>query len=129
MSRVLLAVILAVIFADAQTIRWHGSFDGALAVSQKERKPMFVVLVQRGCKECRELFATTLREKRVVRLVNENTVAVIVTKENEDYPIELLYTLDYPAIFLLSPEEVLLKGPLCGIVDAKLLEKELFDER
>ncbi len=124
-----LFVIFACTLTYAQTIRWHGSFDSALEVSQKENKPMFVVLVSRGCLECRELFATTLREKKIVVSINEKMVPVIVTKENEDYPIELLYTLEYPAIFLLSPEEVLLKGPLCGVVDAALLEKELLDER
>jgi len=51
-----------------------------------------------------------------------------VTRENEDYPIELLYTLEYPTIFLLSPEEVLLKPPVSGAVDPALLEKEVFDE-
>ncbi len=126
--RLLIAALLLCTILHASTIRWHGSFESALRASQAEKRPIFVVLVERGCDECRRLFVETLMQERIVRLVNEKSVPVIVTKENEDYPIELLYTLEYPAIFLLSPEEVLLKPPLSGKVDAALLEKEIFDE-
>ncbi|WP_457593949.1 thioredoxin family protein [Hydrogenimonas sp.] len=128
MIRFAAAVILLSALVHAQTIRWHGSFESALKAAQKLQKPIFVVLVERECPDCRTLFATTFRDENVVRLVSAKTVPVILTRENEDYPIELLYTLAYPALFLLSPHEVLLKGPICGIVDAKSLEKELFDE-
>ncbi len=121
-------IALCALWLQAETIRWYGSFDRALEASQRSGKPMFVVLVSRGCAECRELFATTLRDGKIVRRVARSYVAVIVTKENEDYPIELLYTLVYPTIFLLSPEEVLLKPPLSGMVDARLLEEKLLDE-
>ncbi|WP_456401533.1 thioredoxin family protein [Hydrogenimonas sp.] len=126
--RRIVALVLAALALQAGGIRWHGSFDRALEAAQAQQKPMFVVLVARGCTDCRRLFATTLRDERVVRRVQREYVAVIVTKENEDYPIELLYTLVYPTIFLLSPEEVLLKPPLSGLVDARLLEEKLFDE-
>ncbi len=128
MKLFIVAVTLLTTILQASTIRWYGLFESALRVSQAEKRPMFVVLVERECDECRRLFATTLMQKRIVRLVNEKTVPVIVTRENEDYPIELLYTLDYPTIFLLSPEEVLLKPPISGAVDAALLEKEILDE-
>ena len=128
MIRHVAAAILLCSILQASSIRWYGSFDSALRASQTENRPMFVVLVERGCDKCRELFVSTLMQKRIVRIVNEKTIPVIVTKENEDYPIELLYTLNYPTIFLLSPQEVLLKPPLAGEVDAKLLEEKLFDE-
>ncbi len=128
MKRFIFVMLAVTIFLYGDTIRWYGSFDGALSTSLKSQKPIFVVLVERGCDECRELFTEVLMQKHIVEIVNTKTVPVIVTKENEDYPIELLYTLDFPAIFLLSPQEVLLKPPLTGKVDAALLEKELFDE-
>ncbi|MCF6200869.1 MAG: thioredoxin family protein [Hydrogenimonas sp.] len=128
MKTILLSMALSLSLLCDTTIRWYGDFDEALKASQSSRKPLFVVAVERGCSECRELFATTLMRKSVVAIVNSKTVPVIVTKESENYPIELLYTLSYPAIFLLSPDEVLLKGPITGAVEAALLEKELFNE-
>ena len=126
--RLLIAALLLCTILQASTIRWYGSFESALRASQSAKRPIFVVLVERDCDECRRLFVETLMQERIVRLVSEKTVPVIVTRENEDYPIELLYTLEYPTIFLLSPEEVLIKPPLSGKVDAALLEKEIFDE-
>ncbi len=128
MKRFIFFMLATATFLYGDTIRWHGSFEMALAASQKSQKPIFVVLVERGCDECRELFTEVLIQRRIVEIVNAKTVPVIVTKENEDHPIELLYTLDYPALFLLSPQEVLLKSPLTGRIDADLLEKELLDE-
>ncbi len=124
----IVAVALLCTVLQAATIRWYGSYESALRASRAESRPMFVVLVERGCDECRRLFVESLMQERIVRLVNEKSVPVVVTRENEDYPVELLYTLEYPTIFLLSPEEVLLKPPLSGAVDATLLEKEIFDE-
>ncbi|BDY13650.1 thioredoxin family protein [Hydrogenimonas cancrithermarum] len=127
MQRTLATLLLTIqLFAD--TIQWMGSFDKALVLAQQSGKPMLVVLVTRECGACRELFATTFRDKDVVDLVNEKTIAVIVTEENEDYPIELLYTLVYPTLFLLSPQEVFLKEPLRGTVDASLLKEKFLNE-
>ncbi|BBG65254.1 hypothetical protein NNO_0551 [Hydrogenimonas sp.] len=128
MRGIIAAVMMLCSLLEASTIRWYGTFDAALEASRSSGKPMFVVLVERGCGECRQLFVSALRRERIVRLVNGKTIPVIVTKENEDYPIELLYTLEYPAIFLLSPREVLLKPPVTGAVDAALLEEKIFDE-
>ncbi len=126
-----LTTILLLFFCtamQAETISWYGSFKSALYTAKNKNRPIFVVVVERNCDECRQLFAGTLREERIVREINEKTVPVIVTKEDENYPVELLYTLVYPTIFLLSPQEVIVKPPISGAIDANLLEKKIFDE-
>jgi thioredoxin-related protein len=124
------AVLLLVsTLLHADMIHWMGSFDTALEKARRDRKPMLIVVVRHGCSQCRELFATTFRDNEIVQLVNNKTVPVIVTKENEDYPIELLYTLEYPTLFLLSPEENFLAEPIKGAADASLLKEKLLNER
>ena len=116
---------LFVLWLPADTIRWMGSFDAALKESQKTGKPMLVLLVTRDCSPCRDVVVELSRANDVAELVNAKTVPVIVTKENEDYPIELLYTLEFPTLFLLSPEETFLMEPVRGEIEAPLLRRRL----
>jgi hypothetical protein len=114
-------------------IGWYGSFDKALQKARSCAKPMLVVLVRRDCPPCGELVAALAADGLMARLIDEKTVPVLVTKEYENYPIELLYTLEYPTIFLLSPEETFLMVPMQGSADLlrlrRRLEKEVSDER
>jgi len=133
MRRVLvLCTLLAGVLA-AGPIRWQGSFDAARQRAEEERKPLLVLLVKRECDACRKAVAAMNGDGPLARLVNGRTIPVLVTKENEDYPIELLYTLEFPTLFLLSPEETFLAEPVRGEIDAsglrRLLEEELPDER
>jgi hypothetical protein len=125
--------LFALSLAGAGHIGWYGDFDRALERARKSGRPMLVVLVKRGCAPCGRLVASLAADEALSRLIEEKTVPVLVTKENEDYPIELLYTLEYPTLFLLSPEENFLMAPMRGEADPSLLrrrlEKELFDER
>ena len=121
MMRLIVICFLIAVSATAEMIHWIGSFDAALEMSQARNRPMLVLLVKRACPSCRNLLATALRDEAVVSVVNARTVPVIVTKENEDYPIELLYTLEFPTLFLLTPDETFLAEPLRGEIDAPLL--------
>jgi hypothetical protein len=112
--KILATLWLAWAVAVAGHIGWGGDFDRALEASRKSGKPMLVVLVKRGCAPCGRLVAAMAADEALSRLIREKTVPVLVTKENEDYPIELLYTLAYPTIFLLSPEETFLTAPIRG---------------
>ncbi|WP_201353659.1 DUF255 domain-containing protein [Hydrogenimonas urashimensis] len=109
----------------AERVHWYGRFDAALEVSQRTKKPMLVLLVTKECDACRHLLVKTFGDSQIAHLVNENAIAVIVTKENEDYPIELLYSTRFPTLFLLSPEENFMMEPLRGEVDKALLRRIL----
>ena len=112
--RILATLWLAWAVAVAGHIGWGGDFDRALEASRKSGKPMLVVLVKRGCAPCGRLVAAMAADEALSRLIGEKMVPVLVTKENEDYPIELLYTQVYPTIFLLNPEEIFLMAPIEG---------------
>ena len=133
MIRNLWLLWLFALWLQAETIHWMGSFDAALKEAQSTGKPMLVLLVMHDCPPCRNQLASMSKENRIVELVNGKTIAVIVTKENEDYPIELLYTLEFPTLFLLSPEENFLMEPLRGETETPLLrrclEEKLLNER
>jgi hypothetical protein len=133
MMRALTILLFTLSLAGAGHIGWYGDYDRALEMAQKSGRPMLVVLVKRSCAPCGRLVASLADHEALSRLIDEKTVPVLVTQENGDYPIELLYTLEYPTLFLLSPEENFLMAPMRGETDPSLLrrrlEKEVFDER
>ena len=129
--RILAAVLLACLCL-AEPVRWQGKFDRALALSRQSGKPMLVLLIKRECEACKEAVATINADAALSRAINTRTVPVVVSKEYEDYPIELLYTLEFPTLFLLSPDERFAAEPMRGGVSlARLrawLEEEGLDE-
>jgi len=117
---------------SAEPIHWRGDYDGALQEARTQGRALVVLLVRRHCLSCGKVAMRLGRDAALVRLLNEKSVPVIVTKENEDYPVEMLYTDTYPTLFLLTPSETFLTEPMRGEVNASLLrvrlEKEAFDE-
>ena len=109
-----LSALCLVLFAGEGRIHWYGDFEKALQESRKTGKPMLVMLVRRNCAPCSRMAANAMMEKRVVKWVNENALAVLVTEGSGDYPIEMLYTLEVPTLFLLTPQETFLRPPLRG---------------
>ncbi|NPA29951.1 MAG: hypothetical protein GXO33_07200 [Epsilonproteobacteria bacterium] len=116
----------------AEPVRWQGKFDRALALSRQSGKPMAVLVIERGCEACKKVIADINADETLSRCINTRTVPVVVIKEYEDYPVELLYTLVYPTLFLLTPDERFLADPLKGPVDSarlrRLLEEKLPDK-
>ena len=110
----LFAALCLSLFAGDGRIRWHGVFDRALEESRATGRPMLVLLVRRNCAPCSRMVAKAMGDERVVRWVKEHAVAVLVTEGVGDYPIEMLYTLEVPTLFLLTPQETFLRPPLRG---------------
>ncbi len=110
----LLLTLLLTAWADGERIHWYGMFDKALQESRMTGKPMLVMLVRRNCAPCSRMVAKALGDPRIVTWINRNAVGVLVTEGIGDYPIEMLYTLEVPTLFLLSPQETFLRPPLRG---------------
>ncbi len=106
-------------------VHWLGDYRQALKVSQKTGRPLLVLMVSKDCGGCRKVLTTAFRDTQVAAWVNRHTVPVIVTKEFGNYPVEMLYTLDYPTLFLMDSEERFLKKPLKGAVEGRSLREWL----
>lgn len=126
--RVYVILLLTALLSGAEPISWYGDFDRALRVSRQSGRPMLVVLVERGCRPCGDLLRRLASDGELVATISERTIPVLVTRENEDYPVELLYTLEYPTLFLLSPEETFLGEPVRGEVHLSVLRRLLEEE-
>lgn len=124
----LMLLLLTALSLHAGHIRWYGDYDTAHAHAVKEQKPLMVFLVERGSEASEKMLATTLMNQPYIEQINRRFVPVLITKgTTQSYPIELLYTVTYPGLFFLTPEELFLSDALIGYTDAASLQAYLDD--
>jgi thioredoxin-related protein len=75
-----LLVILGVSYGD---ISWYGLNDG-FKKAQKEKKPVMIYIYSPKCHYCKEMDATTFKDKKVQELVNRYFVPIKIRKCSED---------------------------------------------
>ena len=125
MRTFLLLFILSLIL-HADHVRWQGDFEKAREEAIKKKKELMVFLMIPECPECMKMLRSTFMNQNYIADINRDYVAVLVSKDQkQSYPIELLYTLEYPAIFFLDTQEIYTKEALFGYIKPETLEKHL----
>ena len=122
-----LFLLLALNFVShAEHVRWQGNFEQAREEAVKEKKELMVLLITPECYTCTKMLRITFMNQKYIAYINRHYVSVLVQKnQKESYPIELLYTLEYPALFFLDTQEIYTKEALFGYIKPKTLEKHL----
>ncbi len=95
--------------SSSAALHLRGDFDMALAEARASGKKLLVLLSDPYNHETPECLALL---RRHAFEIGKNAVTVIVIAGQQSYPVELLYTTRFPALFLLTNEEVLLEGPV-----------------
>ena len=123
----LVLVLLALLSTlYAEHVRWQGDYEKARVEAQQEKKELLVMLMQPECPVCMKMLRSTFMDQEYISYINENYVAVLITKgQKQSYPIELLYTLEYPALFFLDSHELYTKDALFGYIAPKTLDPYL----
>ncbi|MCD6191642.1 MAG: thioredoxin family protein [Sulfurimonas sp.] len=121
----LISTLLAVAL-NASHISWYGNFDKAHQAAIKENKKLMVLLIKKDCKPCQYSIKTTFLNQPYIKDINDNYISVIVTKnQKESYPIEMLYTFEYPTLFFLDNRELFVCEPLIREVTPERLKNHL----
>jgi len=121
-----LLLLLLVLMLQADHVRWQGDYEKARLQAQQEQKELLVMLMEPACSACTKMLRTTFMDQNYISYINENYVAVLITKaQTQSYPIELLYTLEYPALFFLDSHEIYTKDALFGYITPETLERHL----
>lgn len=112
---------------SADHIRWYGDYEKALLIAKEQNKPLMLFLRKEKCQECKKMIEITLSNQDYIKYLNKNFIGVIATYEEENsYPIEMFYTLDFPALFFVSSkDESFLCDPLFGYVTPKGLSDKI----
>ncbi len=113
-----------IVTLHADHVRWQGNFEKARQEALKENKAMMVFLITPECSMCMKMLRTTFMDQKYIAYINTHYVSVLVQKDQKmSYPIELLYTLEYPTLFFLDTNEIYTKKPLFGYVSPQSLAK------
>ena len=124
--KALLLLLLFISTLQADHVRWQGDFEKAREEAVKEKKELMVLLITSECSECMTMLRTTFMNQKYIAYINQHYVAVLVKRnQKQSYPIELLYTLEYPALFFLDTQEIYTKEALFGYITPAILEKHL----
>lgn len=91
-----LAIAISVVGSAAskggESVRWTKSYAEARAEASRTGRPIVLIVGSRDCPWCRKLEQTTLRDRRVVRKLNGETVSLKVDSDDESQA-ELLASL------------------------------------
>ncbi len=124
MRYIFVSIILAVVL-EANYVRWMPTYDMAHAKALQEKKGLFVLLVE-NYDEAKQINYELFTNKEYVESINENFVCVIINKDQtSSYPIELLYTLEYPAMFFLNTYELFACKAFFGLPTQKQFQEHL----
>jgi len=124
--RFLIIFLLLISTAQANHISWQSNFDKAHQQALKENKKLMVLLIKKGCKECLRTLKTTFMNQAYIDKINREYISVLITKDQKSsYPIEMLYTFQYPSLFFLNNKELFICKPIRGGVTPNKLNSYL----
>jgi len=96
-----------------------------------QQRILVVFLTKKGCRLCNKALMELLAHKKVKNILERRAVFVIVISgQKRSYPIEMLYTKNYPALFFLDRQELFACQAQRGNIDpegvVKCLQKAEF---
>jgi len=87
--------------------RVESSYVVAHKKALKEDKILLVFLTKKSCLYCNSEFTKLLENVAIDKIIEKRAIFVIVMKnQKESYPIEMLFTREYPTLFFLDKHEL-----------------------
>ena len=110
----------------ADHLSWQGDYEKARIQAAEEGKGLLVLLVKPACKSSSKILSTTFQNQWYISYLNKHYIGVLITKDQRSsYPIELLYTTQYPALFFLDAKEQFTHRLISGMVTPEIFIKHL----
>jgi len=106
--------------ANAQDVAWRRDYAAARKEATETGRPLLLDFGTEGCVWCRKQDATTFRDPRVVKLLNERFIPVKIDAERENRVTQALGIESFPTLVLASPEGKVL-GRQVGYADVAQL--------
>ena len=100
---ILYIAILVATSLMADEIHWAKDFQSGIETAQKENKPVLFIISKHSCPPCKLLAATTYKDERVIKMLNENFVSIIAHTDERDAMPRSLFLGVTPTIWFLKP--------------------------
>jgi len=102
--------VLVVVFiasgstANAQEVKWRQDYAAARREATETGKPLLLDFGTEACVWCRKQDATTLRDPRIVKVLNEQFIPVKIDANRYEKLTSSLGIESYPTMVLATPE-------------------------
>ncbi len=125
MKRYLLFLLLPYVLL-AEHVMWQSDYEKARVQALQENKGIMVFLIEKECLQCTKMLQTTFINQAYIAKINEVYVPVLITKDQQSsYPIEMLYTVEYPTTFFLTSREGYEREALRGYATPEMFKNYL----
>ena len=122
----LLLSILISLTLNASYVKWQGDFEIAHQEALKENKALLVLLVDKHRETTQKLLKTSFMNQKYIDEINKKFISILIIKgQKNSYPVELLYTLEYPTLFFLDKYELNFCPKVSGKITPEILSKKL----
>lgn len=102
--------------ASAQEVSWRHDYAAARKEANESGRPILMDIGTETCGACRRLDATTFRDPKLVKHLNEKFIPLKVDANREERLVQSLGIECYPTLVLASPEGKVL-GRQVGYAD------------
>jgi hypothetical protein len=111
---------------SASSIRWYGDYEKAHKEALKQNKQLMIFLIEKGDTKAKNILKNVFLHQDYLYMIDKKFISVIVTKNQvQSYPIELLYTIEYPAVFFLDKNELFLCKAMDGDITPQSFKQHL----
>jgi len=121
--------VILLFLSNLEAFVVESSYSDAHKKAIREDKILMVFLRKKSCSSCNDMLTSLFIDKKVRNLIGKRATFTIVTQgQKESYPIEMLFTTEYPALFFLDKHELFACDAIIGEINLKKLEECLNPE-
>jgi thioredoxin-related protein len=103
--------------ASAQDVRWRHDYTAARREANETGRPLFFDFGTESCFWCKKLDATTFRDPKVAKMLNDQFIPVKLDGEKEMRLVQAMGIDGYPTVIVATPEGKVV-GRHSGYLDA-----------
>ncbi|MBD3799387.1 DUF255 domain-containing protein [Sulfuricurvum sp.] len=117
MRKLFLLVMLVGLSLSGAEVKWEKDLSKAVERAVKEQKPLMVLVTKNGCRWCDVLKRTTLKNEKVVKVLNRDFVSYEGSVDENNIPSTLI-TQGTPATWFIKGKTPMFE-PVMGAVESE----------
>lgn len=123
MIKIFLIMLFSAVTLSAADVKWEKDIASAVERGIKEQKPLMVLVTKNGCRWCDILKQNTLKNPKIVAIINRDFVAYEGVVDNNTVPPSLM-TQGTPATWFIKGKSPMFE-PIMGAVESEDFLKAL----
>lgn len=117
MKKLLLLLLMVGVSLFSAEVKWEKELSAAVERAQKEQKPLMVLVTKNGCRWCDVMKQNTLKNAKVVAILNRDFVAYEGNVDMNTVPPALM-TQGTPATWFIKGKTPMFE-PVMGAVESE----------